>query len=234
MQSQAIQVNLSDGFIMNEPLTPPKKREKPLAVQYAKTLAKIGRNFYRRGWVLGTSGNFSALISETPFRLLITSSGMDKGALDAGQFLQIDDTGTVIEGHGKPSAETSLHLSIIRLRRARAVLHTHSIWSTMLSDEGLQHGGLAIEGFEMLKGLSGVTTHEHREWLPIIGNSQDYIGLSQTLEQILNEHRECHGVLLHQHGLYTWGDSIEEAKRHLEIFEFLLEVNGRKFLASSK
>jgi methylthioribulose-1-phosphate dehydratase len=104
----------------------------------------------------------------------------------------------------------------------------------MLSDEGLQPGGLAIEGFEMLKGLSGVTTHEHREWLPIIGNSQDYIGLSQTLEQILNEYRECHGVLLHQHGLYTWGDSIEEAKRHIEIFEFLMEVSGRKFLASSK
>jgi methylthioribulose-1-phosphate dehydratase len=219
---------------MSGTLTSPKKGERSLAEQYAGALAKIGRNFYKRGWVLGTSGNFSALISESPFRLLITSSGMDKGALDTRQFLQIDDKGTVIEGSGKPSAETSLHLSIIRLRQARAVLHTHSIWSTILSDAGLPPGGLAIEGFEMLKGLSGVTTHEHSEWLPIIENSQDYVALSERLDQILNEHPACHGVLLHQHGLYTWGDSIEEAKRHVEIFEFLLEVNGRKFLASSK
>ncbi len=208
------------------------KREQPIDVQYAKTLAKIGRNFYKRGWVLGTSGNFSALLAEKPFRLLITSSGMDKGALNRHQFLQIDNTGAILEGRGKPSAETSLHLAIIRLRRARAVLHTHSIWSTILSDVGLTSRGLSIEGFEMLKGLNGVTTHEHREWLPIIENSQDYVALSQLLEQTLSEHPACHGVLLHQHGLYTWGDSIEEAKRHIEIFEFLLEVTARKFLAA--
>ena len=34
-------------------------------------------------------------------------------------------------------------------------------------------GGLAIEGYEMLKGLDGVPTHEHREWLPIVDNDQD-------------------------------------------------------------
>ena len=210
------------------------KRERPIEVSYAKALAKIGRTFYQRGWVLGTSGNFSALVSEAPFRLLITSSGLDKGALDVEQFLQVDSSSTVIEGGGRPSAETSLHLSIIRLRRARAVLHTHSVWSTMLSGALSPHGGLTIEGFEMLKGLSGVTTHEHSEWLPIIGNSQDYDGLAQTLEQILNDSPACHGVLLRQHGLYTWGDSIAEAKRHVEILEFLLEVTGRKFLASRK
>ena len=26
----------------------------------------------------------------------------------------------------------------------------------------------------MLKGLSGVTTHAHREWLPVIENTQDW------------------------------------------------------------
>lgn len=219
---------------MSETSRSSDKQKQSIEYSFAKALAKIGRGLYKRGWVLGTSGNFSALISEAPFRLLITSSGVDKGALKAHQFLQIDETATVIEGSGKPSAETSLHLTIIRLRRARAVLHTHSIWSTILSDAWLPHRGLAIQDFEMLKGLSGVTTHQHREWLPILENSQDYVALSQTLEQILNAHPECHGVLLHQHGLYTWGDSIEEAKRHVEIFEFLLEVSGRKLLASSK
>ncbi|HSQ21036.1 MAG TPA: class II aldolase/adducin family protein, partial [Blastocatellia bacterium] len=37
----------------------------------------------------------------------------------------------------------------------------------------------------------------------------------------------AHGFLLRRHGLYTWGNDITEAKRHVEIFEFLLEVRGR-------
>jgi methylthioribulose-1-phosphate dehydratase len=216
---------------MSRSITTSNRAARPVETIFAKKLAKIGRNFYKRGWVLGTSGNFSALLSEVPFRLLITSSGMDKGALTRRQFLKINEQGVTLEGDGKPSAETALHLSIIRLRQAKAVLHTHSVWSTLLSDDGLQQNGLAFEGFEMLKGLSGVTTHQHREWLPVIENSQDYVALSQKLEHVLNEHPDCHGVLLHQHGLYTWGSSIEEAKRHVEIFEFLLEVSGRKNLS---
>ena len=58
---------------------------------------------------------------------------------------------------------------------ADAVLHTHSIWSTLLSDRHAAAGGLAIEGYEMLKGLEGVATHEHREWIPILENDQDMV-----------------------------------------------------------
>ena len=85
-----------------------------------------------------------------------------------------------------------------------------------------------IEGYEMLKGLAGVKTHEHREWLPIIENAQDMTGLARTLEATLHQHPQTHGFLLRRHGLYTWGRDIHEAKRHVEIFEFLLEVIGRE------
>jgi len=40
----------------------------------AAELAAIGRKFYERGWVFGTSGNFSATISHEPMRLAITSA----------------------------------------------------------------------------------------------------------------------------------------------------------------
>lgn len=79
----------------------------------------------------------------------------------------------------------------------------------------------------MLKGLEGVVTHEHREWLPIIENSQDMHSLAQDVEKVLVEHPEAHGFLLRRHGMYTWGKDISEAKRHVEILEFLLEVIGR-------
>jgi methylthioribulose-1-phosphate dehydratase len=204
-----------------------RKQEAGEAAALAARLAELGRNFYRRGWVLGTSGNFSAVINAEPLRLAITASGVDKGALTADQILQIDADGEVVAGRGRPSDETKLHLAVVRARGAGAVLHTHSVWSTILSEAGAGAGGLSIAGYEMLKGLAGVRTHEHREWLPIIENSQGMEGLAQTVAATLQRHPDAHGFLLRRHGLYTWGRDLAEAKRHVEILEFLLEVIGR-------
>ena len=191
----------------------------------ADELAAVGRMFYARGWTLGTSGNLSAVASREPLRLAITSSGVDKGALTADHILEIDDAAQVVNGDGRPSAETLLHLAVVRLRGAGAVLHTHSIWSNIVS--GASRDGVSIEGHEMLKGLDGVTTHEHREWLPVIDNSQDMPSLAQAVERALNEHPQAHGFMLRRHGLYTWGRDLAEARRHVEILEYLLEVTGR-------
>ena len=130
-----------------------------------------------------------------------------------------------------PSAETALHLAIVRLLGAGAVLHTHSVWSTILSEgpsDAAGGTGLSIEGYEMLKGLNGIRTHEHREWLPIIENTQDWTAALPRVEANLREHPEVHGVLIRGHGLYTWGKDLGEARRQLEVLEFLLEAMGRK------
>lgn len=79
----------------------------------------------------------------------------------------------------------------------------------------------------MLKGLAGVKTHDHTEWLPIIENSQEMDELAHRVEATLQRFPDAHGFLLRGHGLYTWGQDVQEAKRHIEIFEFLLEVTGR-------
>ncbi len=196
--------------------------------QLSEELSAIGYEFYRRGWVLGTSGNFSAKVSEEPLQVCITSSGNEKGALDETHFLEIDDNADVMQGFGSPSAETMIHLTIYRMRKnVGSILHTHSVWGTILSDIFYTNGAIEIEGYEMLKGLEGVKTHEHREIVPIIENSQDYIALSHVIENVLRENSAIHGIFLRRHGLYTWGANVTEAKRHIEIFEFLFEVLGR-------
>ena len=196
-------------------------------------MAEIGRGFYAHGWVLGTSGNFSAVVSREPLRLAITSTGLDKGGLTPKQFLEIDEKANVVHGDGRPSAEALLHLAIVRDVKAGAVLHTHSVWSTVLSGTHARHGGIALEGYEMLKGLSRVQTHKHREWLPILENSQDMIELADRVSQTLREKPGTHGFLLREHGLYTWGESLAEAKRHVEILEFLMEVLVRSGAAQN-
>jgi methylthioribulose-1-phosphate dehydratase len=193
----------------------------------AERIAELGRQAHRRGWALGTSGNFSAVVSREPLRLAITASGVDKGRLAPAQVLEIDGEGRAVRGRGRPSAETSLHLAIVRARAAGAVLHTHSPWSTLLLDAHAAAGGLAIEGYEMLKGLDGVATHEHREWLPIVENTQDWSAGAADVEALLGRQPDAHGLLIRRHGLYTWGRDFDEAVRHLEVLEFLLEVVGR-------
>lgn len=176
---------------------------------------------------MGTSGNLSATLEFEPLRLVITSSGQDKGSLTSASFVEVDEDGCILKGEGSPSAETSLHAVIVRRKKAGSVLHVHSTWATALSNLYAEQGGIAITGYEMLKGLAGIKTHEHTEWLPILENSQDYRDLSVRLDDVLVEHPKAHGVLLRGHGLYTWGTDVAEAQRHVEILEFLLEVIGQ-------
>jgi methylthioribulose-1-phosphate dehydratase len=209
-------------------------------------LVSVARGFYVRGWLLGTSGNLSAVVERGPLRLAITASGVDKGDLRAEHVLLVDENVRVLNGARsqpgfiiepgskstpaskmKPSDESLLHVRIVKERGAGAVLHTHSIWNTIFSDLHAGERGVRIEGYEMLKGLAGVRTHDHSEWLPVVDNSQDMSSLAETISKTLNEHKSAHGFLIKRHGLYTWGDDLAQAKRHVEILEFLLETMGR-------
>src|SRR5271163_1544064 len=134
----------------------------------AREIAEISRGFYSRGWVLGTSGNLSAVVPQHPLLLAITASGFDKGNLAPFQILEIDAKEKVVRGKYKPSAEAAIHLAIVRAGVAGAVFHTHSTWSTILSETHASEGRVELTGYEMLKGLEGVRTHEHTELLPIL------------------------------------------------------------------
>jgi methylthioribulose-1-phosphate dehydratase len=204
--------------------------------EVASRLVDIGRRFYARGWVLGTSGNFSAVVSRDPLRLAITASSVNKGQLRRADILQCDERGAIVgrrspgrrrPGRRRPSAETLLHIAIARLRGSGAVLHTHSVWTTVLSDLHACDGGLGIEGYEMLKGLKNVRSHEHREWIPIIQNDQNMSRLAERVVESLDKAADAHAFMLRRHGLYTWGDTLADAERQVEILEFLFETIGR-------
>ncbi len=197
------------------------------AQQEIEQLCETARICHARGWVPATSGNFSV---RSGSRIFITPSGLDKGRLTPAELLEIDLEGNAISGQGRPSAETSLHTVIYSIEgfRAHAILHVHSVWNTLLSGRFLSLGHIPLQGYELLKGLSGVSTHAHIERVPIIENTQEYALLADRLSAVLSNNPAAHGVLLSCHGLYTWGESVAEARRHLEALEFLFEVEGRR------
>jgi len=189
-------------------------------------LVEAGCRLERRGWALGTSGNFSAVVANDPLRLAITASGVDKASLSERDVVEVDGDARLVSGHGRPSAEAHLHVAVVKTRGAGAVLHTHSVWSTLLTG-ATEAGEISIRGYEMLKGLADVNTHEHEERVPILENSQDMSKLARDVEAILTGRPDAHAFLLRRHGLYTWGRDLPEAMRHVEILEFLFEVLGR-------
>jgi methylthioribulose-1-phosphate dehydratase len=215
--------NLGDTAPTAEP-----QRLSELAHELAAAMAAI----HARGWCDGTGGNFSCVLNRQPLQLLMAPSGVDKGSVAAEELIVVNGAGGVQQGRGKASAETLLHLAIVAATGAGCVLHTHSQAGTLLS----QHYGpkgdgvawLALRDLEMLKGLDGITTHASEVQLPVLANSQDLHQLSARATPWLSSAPQ--GLLIAGHGLYAWGTDLGQAKRHLEILEFLLEQHWRQLL----
>jgi len=193
-------------------------------------LSRIMAGLYGRGWCDGTGGNFSAVLTHEPLQLLMAPSGVHKGEVTPEQLIVVQADGTVQNGQGRASAETLLHLAIVRATGAGAVLHTHSQAATLLSQRlgREQPAELLLEGLEMLKGLQGQTSHESAVAVPVLPNDQDLQRLSERAQPLLTE--APHGLLIAGHGLYAWGADLATARRHLEILEFLLEQRWRQLL----
>lgn len=162
----------------------------------------------------------------------MTASGKDKGRLARHDFVRIGMDGLPTEdGQPKSSAETMLHVVLAERPNVGSILHTHSPWATVLSDHYHDDGGIRIAGYEMLKGLEGIRSHEQEHWIPIFENTQDIPELAGRVREMLDgDPRLTHGFLIRRHGLYTWGRDVFAARRHVEVYEFLFECLGKKLM----
>jgi methylthioribulose-1-phosphate dehydratase len=190
-----------------------------------ESLSWVIADIHAKGWARGTGGNFSALYQRDPLALIMAPSGVDKGLITPEALIVVNSAGAVLEGQGRASAETFIHLAIIETLGAEAVLHTHSVFATLLSMHYAQAGEMSLSGYEMLKGLEGIYTHETQVSIPILPNTQDMETLSDNIRALLKPEPNSHGLLLAGHGLYAWGDSLFQARRHLEILEFFFELH---------
>jgi methylthioribulose-1-phosphate dehydratase len=182
--------------------------------------------FHSKGWAPATSTNYS-FRNPAPEQntYTISRSGIDKGLFKVEDFMEVDANGQALEAYrdSKPSAETLIHTMLYEQAEVRAVLHTHSVVNTVFSWEHRAEACVSISGFELLKGIAGINTHEATIQLPIFENSQDIESLSGHIRESLKNYPGVPGFLLAGHGLYAWGSGIAEAKRHIEVFEFLMD-----------
>lgn len=183
-------------------------------------LISAGRLLDAQGWVPATSGNLSARLADGV--AVITVSGRHKGRLSRADFLRMDLQGASLEPGRRPSAEAGLHAALYRrFPRCGAVLHAHSPSATVISLLAVQD--LRLSGLELLKAFSGVTTHVAEVVVPVLPNDQDIPRLTAEVEAWFDDHPQApvHGYLIAGHGLYVWGETVADAERHMEAFDFL-------------
>jgi len=191
--------------------------------QRASELIDAGQQLYRRGMVPATSGNFSARLADD--ELAITVSGRHKGKLRQDDIMKVDSNGNSLDGR-RASAEALLHVHIYkRYPDTRVVLHPHSVNATLLSR--LCDEWLVLQDYELLKAFPGIDSHECSVRVPVFDNDQNIARLAQKVDTCLADMEVAHGYLIRGHGFYTWGNSIEDAMRHVEAFEFLFECELR-------
>jgi methylthioribulose-1-phosphate dehydratase len=191
----------------------------------AEQIVQAGQWLAARGWAPATAGNYSVRLDDS--RIAITVSGRHKGRLTVADVMLVDYEGRAVDER-HPSAETPLHVLMYRtVPTVGAVVHTHSIQSTVLGVTEPQRGHVQLEGYEMLKAFPGIGSHEAAISVPIFDNTQDMSALAQRVaERLRND--ACYGYVIRGHGLYTWGPSMQEALRSVEALEFLFACEAER------
>lgn len=180
-------------------------------------IAAFGRYAAARGWVPATSGNFSCRLDAR--NVVVTRSGVDKGAIGPNDVAVVALDKPVPPGL---SAETPIHLARYRTDPAiGAIFHVHTVASTILSRLDERAGAVRTDGLEMHKSI-GLKTHESIVAIPIFSNDQDTAALATRIEAQLGAGAPIPGFLLAGHGIYAWGATATDARRHVEGLEFLL------------
>jgi methylthioribulose-1-phosphate dehydratase len=179
-----------------------------------------------QGWSPGTSTNYSFLHPEFSDIVVISKSGIDKSIFSADDFMHVDLSGepTNLNTENKPSAETLIHTTLYQLfPKTRFIFHTHSKASTLMSFLEAEYGFISFSGYEVLKGLPLVSTHQTSIKIPIFENTQDMVHFSNRLKTYEISLKN-NAFVMEKHGIYVWGETIEEVARFLEIYEYLLDL----------
>lgn len=187
-----------------------------------EVLCELMRRFYVLGWVSGTGGGIS--IKDPAGGYWLAPSGVHKELLSPDDLFRFeDDLETCVEPRngGKLTECFPLFQTIFRARGAGAVIHSHSIWSSLVTR--VCEGDFSIVDFEMQKGISGHGVFSPLR-VPIIANTEREPELTGALAEALERDERAFAVLVRGHGVYIWGDDWKQAKRHAECYDYLFRA----------
>ena len=173
-----------------------------------KEIVKLCKNLLNEGHVIGSAGNVSVRVknNEEEF-VLITPSNVQYENMKPTDILIINMEGKVIEGNRNPSVEKQMHLTVYKERiDVNAIIHAHSIYSTVLSALSLSLPPIMEELVPYIGGE--VMCAEYGE-----------AGTEELAEAVLKNLEERNAVLLSNHGNLCCGSHLKGAYTVLQYLE---------------
>lgn len=168
-------------------------------------LIKTGRYLLDRQLAWGTSGNISARTDAD--RMIITASGTFMGELSADDLAEYEIATGAWRGGRKGSKETPFHLAIYRRRPdVQAILHASPFYTTLIACSKADiPSELFIETMYYLEDVAYV----------------DYAhpGTSDLAEAIGSKAGSANVIIMKNHGVVVFDDSLREAQMRLETLE---------------
>ena len=89
------------------------------------------------------------------------------------------------------------------------------------------HNHIPIQNFYLQDAVKQGDDYVLKTVATIVENDQDMPRLAERVGAVLDQQPGAHAFLLRRHGLYTWGSTLADAERHIEILEFLFAAVGR-------
>lgn len=169
-----------------------------------------GRKLWLRRYVDGNGGNISVRLGAK--YVLCTPTMMSKGDLKPGDICLCDLEGNMLAGKGRRTSELLLHLEIYKANaNARAVVHCHPPRSTAFAITGTTPPVGLIPEYEVFIGPSAVARYETP-------------GTQAFAETVLPFIRDHNTILLANHGIVCWADTVTHAEWLVEILENYCET----------
>jgi len=196
-----------------EALRAPKPEEIPPSVaansfeaeSLRAEIIRVGRKLWERGYVDGNGGNISVRLGAK--YILCTPTMMSKRDMQPADICLSDLEGNILAGDRLRTSELLLHLEIYRVNpRARAVVHCHPPYATAFSLTGTAPPVGLITEFEIFIGPPAVAPYETP-------------GTQAFAESVLPFVQNHNTILLANHGVVFWSDSVTHAEWLTEILE---------------
>ena len=175
-----------------------------------REIVACGRAFHARDFCPATSGNISARLDAR--RILITPTGVSKGALRPADLVVVTTEGRKLSGRRNPTSEMDMHLLVYRLRPdAGAVVHAHPPTATSFACAGLPLAAPIASEFAMTVGKVPLAPY----------GTPGTRRLAASLSRLVLGHT---AILLANHGVVAFGGDIAEARGRMEMVEHFAKV----------
>ncbi len=198
-----------------------------------EALATIAQDFHSRGWMAGTAGNLSARSNEDKGCFWITSSGLPKGNLDVDDLILVRSSDGEVQQrlreNARPSAETSIHQAIYSLfPSAQACFHVHTVDACLATAQVDHHAAeMRLPPLEMIKGLD-IWEEEPQVNLALFDNVFDVPLIAHEIrERFTHNPPRLPALMIRNHGVTVWGNSLQQAYNRVEIIEFIMSYMAR-------